>query len=50
MIQDDAGAQQVVVDADEVRQLRVQHHPDALLPQSQSLLLQTRPHRSQFKT
>lgn len=41
MVQDDAGAQEVVVDADEVRQLRVQHHADALFPQSQSLLLQT---------
>lgn len=39
VIQDDAGAEEVVVDADEVGQLRVQHHADALLPQSQRLLL-----------
>lgn len=41
MVQDDAGAEEVVVDADEMRQLRVQHHPDALFPQSKSFLLQT---------
>jgi len=39
VVQDDAGAEQVVVDADEVRQLRVQHDTDALFPQSESLLL-----------
>lgn len=39
MVQDDAGAEEVVVDADEVRQLRVQDHTDPLFPQSQSLLL-----------
>lgn len=41
VVKDDAGAEEVVVDADEVRQLGVQHHADPLLPQSQSLLLQT---------
>lgn len=44
VVQDDAGAEEVVVDADEVRQLRVQHYADALLPQSQSLFLCTHTH------
>ena len=39
MVQDDPSAQKVVVNADEVREFRVQHHPDALLPQGQGLLL-----------
>lgn len=45
MIQDDAGTEKVVVDADEVRQLWVQYHTDPLFPQSKSLLLQTRGHK-----
>lgn len=42
MVQDDAGAEEVVIDANEVRELRVQNHPDAFLSQSQSLFLWTR--------
>ncbi len=45
MVQDDAGTEEVVVDADEVRQLGVQHHTDPLFPQSKSLLLQTGGHK-----
>lgn len=41
VVEDDAGAEEVVVDADEVRKLRVQNHTDTFLPQSQSLLLNT---------
>lgn len=41
MVKDDAGAEEVVVDADEVRKLRVQDHSDPFFPQSQSFLLQT---------
>lgn len=42
MVKDDSGAEEVVINTDEVRQLGVQHHTNPLFPQSQSLLLQTR--------
>ncbi len=39
VVEHDAGAEDVVVDADEVRQLRVEHDAQTLLPQRQRLLL-----------
>ena len=45
MVEHDAGAEDVVVDADQMWQLRVQDHAQALPPQAQVLLLLEDAHR-----